>query len=381
MISSAKEMIDEFGYLTGISSNRRPVRYLWTDSFALCNFLELYRLTGDEEYRRLASILIDQVHHVLGRYREDDPRKGWINGLEEQEGERHPTKGGLRIGKRLPERGPDEPFDELLEWERDGQYYHYLTKWMHALCKACRVMEIPTYLLWAIELAKAAHEAFIYRLPGGRKGMYWKMSTDLRRPLVPFMGQHDPLDGYVTYNQLQALAPSDPGWPDLRAEIEEIGSILAGIEPTTPDPLGIGELLCNAYKVAELESMGYWDRTDLLKNLLGSAQMSLKAYLRGNPMRYPADQRLAFREIGLAIGLHSAEKLARLMMEKPELFDKEPVLRRLAVNLSQYIPLARNIEEFWLKSENRKHLSWTEYLEINMVMLCTSLIPDGYLGI
>ena len=29
------------------------------------------------------------------------------------------------------------------------------------------------------------------------------MSTDLTRPLVPSMGQHDPLDGFVTCNELQ----------------------------------------------------------------------------------------------------------------------------------------------------------------------------------
>jgi len=34
-----------------------------------------------------------------------------------------PTRGGLRIGKDLPERGPRAPFDERLEWDRDGQYF------------------------------------------------------------------------------------------------------------------------------------------------------------------------------------------------------------------------------------------------------------------
>jgi hypothetical protein len=37
-----------------------------------------------------------------------------------REGEAHPTQGGLRIGKALPERRVDEPFDEQLEWERAG---------------------------------------------------------------------------------------------------------------------------------------------------------------------------------------------------------------------------------------------------------------------
>ena len=109
----------------------------------MCNFLELHRQTGDEEYKDLALRLVDQVHHVLGRHREDDTRTGWISGLSEEEGRRHPTAGGLRIGKGMNERNPREPYDERLEWDRDGQYYHYLTKWMHALNRVSRVTGNP----------------------------------------------------------------------------------------------------------------------------------------------------------------------------------------------------------------------------------------------
>ena len=56
---------------------------------------------------------------------------------------------------------------------------------------------------WAVELAKTAHARFTYMpASGGRKRMYWKMSIDLTYPLVPSMGQHDPLDGLITYQQL-----------------------------------------------------------------------------------------------------------------------------------------------------------------------------------
>lgn len=51
-----------------------PRRYLWTDAFAVCNFLELYRQTGDKTYEQYAIGLVNQAHDVLGRYREDDPR-------------------------------------------------------------------------------------------------------------------------------------------------------------------------------------------------------------------------------------------------------------------------------------------------------------------
>ena len=94
----------DFADRTGLStSGKETRRYLWTDAFAVFNFLELYRQTRANEFRQLAMTLVDQVHETLGRYRQDDVRRGWISGLTEKEGRRHPTAGGLRIGKPLPE--------------------------------------------------------------------------------------------------------------------------------------------------------------------------------------------------------------------------------------------------------------------------------------
>ncbi len=127
-------------------------------------------------------------------------------------GYEHPTCGGLRIGKKLAERKLDEPFDERLEWDRDGQYFHYLTKWMQALARVSLVTGDGRYLRWALELAKAAHAGFTYKLAVGKtRRMYWKMSVDLSRPLVASMGHHDPLDGLITYTELEAIMGSDGG--------------------------------------------------------------------------------------------------------------------------------------------------------------------------
>ncbi|MEM2535338.1 MAG: hypothetical protein QXD12_05985 [Candidatus Nezhaarchaeales archaeon] len=120
MLEVVEKLMLQYAYETGLSSNLKPKRYLWTDAFAVCNFLELWRKTSNATYLELAIKLIDQVHYVLGRHREDDVRRGWISGLSDEDGFKHPTIGGLRIGKSLPERRPDEPYDEL-EWERDGQ--------------------------------------------------------------------------------------------------------------------------------------------------------------------------------------------------------------------------------------------------------------------
>ncbi|RZB37123.1 MAG: hypothetical protein SRB2_01627 [Desulfobacteraceae bacterium Eth-SRB2] len=138
-ISIVEEIMTEFSDSTGLSTlGKSPRRYLWTDAFAVCNFLELYQRTGDESWQNLALRLVDQVHYILGRHREDDPRTGRISGYTEEQGRKHPTIGGLRIGKKMNERKPDEPYDDHLEWDRDGQYYHYLTKWMHALNRVSR---------------------------------------------------------------------------------------------------------------------------------------------------------------------------------------------------------------------------------------------------
>ncbi|MDD5167966.1 MAG: hypothetical protein PHN75_04045, partial [Syntrophales bacterium] len=207
-LSMARDLMMEFAEETGLSGDHRPPRrYLWTDAFAVCNFLELHRQTGDVKYMKLALLLVDQVHNVLGRHRADEVRTGWISGLSDGEGRLHPTQGGLRIGKAMNERMPGEPFDERLEWDRDGQYYHYLTKWMHALYRVGLVTKDAEYYRWAMELAKAVHAKFVYRSSsGGPKRMYWKMSIDLSRPLVPSMGHHDPLEGLITYSELRAAA-------------------------------------------------------------------------------------------------------------------------------------------------------------------------------
>ncbi len=326
-----RELMAEFVHLTGLADGQTPRRYLWTDAFAVCNFLELHRQTDDAIYRQLALRLVDQVHHVLGRHRADDPRTGWISGLAEPEGERHPTQGGLRIGKSLNECKPDEPIDERLEWDRDGQYYHYLTKWMHALCQVSRATGDATYQRWAIELAKTAHARFTYRpASGNRKRMVWKMSIDLSYPLVPSMGQHDPLDGLITYLQLQVTTPLEagqPSWPDLQAEITEMAGICQGQNWATTDPLGLGGLLADAYKVAQLIVHHQLKQFDLLETLVEAALVGLPAYARQNAWAQPVDFRLAFRELGLSIGLRAVERMLGLMEESPGPFAEQAQLQ------------------------------------------------------
>ena len=381
---TAREIMMEFAHLTGlISSRQNPCRYLWTDAFAVCNFLTIYQQTSDEHYKELALRLVDQVHKILGRRREEDPWIGWISGLSEEEGKLHPTSGGLRIGKVMNERGRDEPYDEQLEWDRDGQYYHYLTKWMHALTRVSRVTGDSIYARWAIELAKAVHSKFTY-LPqaGGQKRMYWKMSIDLSYPLVPSMGHHDPLDGLVTYMEIQAAVGGSKKSKelDLGKEIKDMADICEGKNWATDDPLGMGELLSTSYKLAQLMTDTDSEQEELLNDLLDSSITGLRLFERRNQLKLPSDYRLAFRELGLSIGLHAIERLPELIKQSPR-FSANPRLHSQMKDLMRYTPFSNKIEAYWLNETNRQAETWTTHRDINMVMLATSLAPEGYLSI
>jgi len=373
-----------FAERTGLTPPARPPRrYLWTDAFAVCNYLELSRRTGREQNQQDAKRLISQVHRVLGRHRKDDSRCGWISGFEEQEGEQHPTQGGLRIGKELPEGGPDEPYDEHLEWERDGQYFHYLTKWMHALNCLARVAGDSVYNQWALELAKSAHARFTYvHWGGGPKRMYWKMSIDLSYPLVASMGQHDPLDGLITYQQLQATAVK-LGAPHteslLGTEIAEMTAMCAGMTWTTDDPLGIGGLLSDACRLAQLMNSTNLRESDRLGSLLRDADVGLENFVRSRPLNASADYRLAFRELGLSIGLHAIAKMQRTIEQHPENFSNQYELHTRLSGLERFLPLTELIERFWLEPGNQQSHTWTGHRDINSVMLATSLAPEGIL--
>jgi len=381
-ISIVKEIMAEFSDSTGLSTLEKPPRrYLWTDAFAVCNFLELYQRTGDETWQNSALRLVDQVHSILGRHREDDHRTGWISGRTEEDGRNHPTTGGLRIGKKMNERKPDDPYDDHLEWDRDGQYYHYLTKWMHALNRVSRSTGNSIFNTWSIELAKAAHAGFVHVLRFGSKQMYWKMSIDLSYPLVSSMGHHDPLDGLITYNEIQATANelSNTSGPDIDSEIADIEWLCKGKNWATNDPLGLGGLLCHAYTILQFIVQNRFADTGLLKDLLESSLASLDTYLLSRFLSFSAEYRLPFREFGMAIGLHAVERIEELIEEKPNVLDKHYSVHLQIKQLRRFTPLGDVIEKFWLDPQNRIAKTWTEHQDINSVMLATSLAPDGYL--
>jgi hypothetical protein len=382
-IAEVQKIMDAFAKRTGLAGGGAPQRYLWTDAFAVCNFLELFVKTGQQRYRDDALNLVDQVHAVLGRHREDDSRSGWISGLDEGQGREHPTLGGLRIGKRLGERNPGDSYDDTLEWERDGQYFHYLAKWMHALNRVTQVTGEHKYNRWALELAKTAHVNFTYTVSQSQeKRMFWKMSIDLSRPLVASMGQHDALDGFITYLQLAATAADDLDVPpglDLGNEIAESMRMSEKTEWSTDDPLGVGGLLGDACRMAQLIIGNDLPLEATLSELLSSAMVGLEGFLLADSLNYPATHRLAFRELGLAIGLQAAEKTRLIVKHHPRHFTEPASLAAQLSNIAQYLELHERIEDYWLQEAHQKSGTWLEHLDINSVMLATSLAPEGFL--
>jgi hypothetical protein len=68
-----------------------------------------------------------------------------------------------------------------------------------------------------------------------------------------------------------------------------------------------------------------------------------------------------------------------LITHNPGRFNKSNPLHAQVESLMRYAQVREEIEMFWLERTNREANTWTEHRDINMVMLATSLAPDGYL--
>jgi hypothetical protein len=245
---------------------------------------------------------------------------------------------------------------------------------MHALYRMGQETGEHRFQLWAAELAATAHRAFCYRIsPGGPNRLVWKMSIDLSRPLVASMGQHDPLDGLITCLELQTAAGFQPAdATDLTAAIADMTQMCAQARWATDDPLGIGGLLDDATRLAYLIFERGMVRHELLHQILVDAERSLQGLDRCILLSRSAVQRLAFRELGLAIGIHGLPRIKGLV-------GQNRLLATLSDGLQRYQPLAEQIEAFWSDPAHRSSRTWIDHRDINMVMPATSLAPESYL--
>ena len=80
-----EELMERFSERTGLVGAAAPERYLWTDAFAVCNYLSLHEDGGDQVFLDRARRLVGQVHDVPGGYAENDARRGWPGRMDDRE--------------------------------------------------------------------------------------------------------------------------------------------------------------------------------------------------------------------------------------------------------------------------------------------------------
>jgi hypothetical protein len=170
------------------------------------------------------------------------------------------------------------------------------------------------------------------------------MSIDLSLPLVPSTGQQDALEGLITCLELQTAKGLN---------VEGMWNLTTAIADMTA-----------------MSADGHGAQTTLSESV--ATEFSLQEFVRSSLLRRPAEHRLAFRELGLSIGLQGLPLITRLVAR-----DSEPAA--IGSRLLHVLPLAEQISSFWSKPDHRLSSMWTEHRDINTVMLATSLAPEGYL--
>jgi len=294
-------------------------RYLWTDAYGVCNYITLYNETKDTQYLNAAKALIQDVHNTLGKDRVGRHRLG--SSTDED-----PLLGGLRIGKIDEEGTPDG----------DGQYFHYLTKWMFALNRMSIATNDYNYNRLAIQLAASIHPHFVYNRESNRPRMYWKISIDMSKPLTRSEGNLDPYDGYITYRILRDHSPDNS---ILHQEIKDMEKMVNSKYEnySSDDPLDLGE----AVWISHWYPDEAWSKSLATKSLTSLENLWKQGLFQTSP-----SYRLAFREFGTTLGTQC-----------------NPLSR------SRWADRVESIHAFWDKRINSRDN------DITPIMYCSSLIP------
>ncbi|KAL7503978.1 hypothetical protein ACHAXN_001679 [Cyclotella atomus] len=220
------------------TSNATPQRrYLWTDAFAVLAYQtisNIYSAGGHVQeaniYKDAADKLIDTVHNCLGK-----PRSG------REEDAMKPCKMsptgyvGMRIGK------VESQIDTDYGMRCDGQYFHYIDKWLFALSRTGHIED-------GLRIAKSIFPYFFSKADHSSSGgIRWKLSVNASPPkaLPPTHGPNDDtLNALVVYTMLESqrihLNDCMPSL-SLESEIQMLQESLKHYHPhVTDDPLGWG---------------------------------------------------------------------------------------------------------------------------------------------
>ena len=119
-------------------------------------------------------------------------------------------------------------------------------------------------------------------------------------------------------------------------------------------PLGLGGLLMDAYRLKQLDGRAAPTLSGLSDRVLAAALLGVRHYSRQGELRRPVSQRLAFRELGLPIGLHGLE----LLVDGANQASQGPPLARetraLLAALAPFAALRSEIQSFWLADQHRR---------------------------
>jgi hypothetical protein len=129
--------------------------------------------------------------------------------------------------------------------------------------------------------------------------------------------------------------------------------------------------------VHSLLQEGAIDAMHLLEDLLECSLVGLHHYNKSGELTHPVQHRLGFRELGLSIGLHAIEKLKENINSSKMVSKK---IQSQIARIDEFQPMGKEIMHFWLDPENQQSDTWKEHIDINEVMLATSLVPHGFLS-
>jgi hypothetical protein len=142
----------------------------------------------------------------------------------------------------------------------------------------------------------------------------------------------------------------------------------------------MGGLLVDAARIAQVMEKGGKLKAGLLEAVVDAALISVGSYALGGDAELDAESRLAFRELGLSIGLKGLQGVKTSLGRIPDPQISHGLLQKV-MDLERFAPLGEEIDKFWTSPKNQRATTWSDHRDINMVMLATSLAPGSFLSI
>lgn len=141
--------------------------------------------------------------------------------------------------------------------------------------------------------------------------------------------------------------------------------------------------VCQLYILQKQIGSSDHHRTNLYDEVREVTLIGLKSFVQSHDLDRPSDERIPFRELGLALGLRAVE---RMLAEESELPNSGPSHSSPSAiqlpplkGLLAFLPLADRIESCWLDPEHQSTRSWSDHLDMNEIMLASALNPSCWL--